>query len=642
MVITNDDEKQIDILTFYEGITVNPSISENLTTGQPIKVDPIVTEIIRNGLNAITEEMKTNLMRSAYSMIIYEAQDFTVGLFDANGETVSIGIGLPMFIRGMSDTVKAMKNHFTHEGIHEGDIMVTNDAYITGSHLNHMTFVVPIMANDEIIGFSACMAHWADIGGALDGMTKDIYSEGLQMPMVKIYRKGQVSKDIMDIISINIRIPERGMGDLNAQIAAVKTGCRRFLELVKRYSKEVVLQSIANIMDHTEAIAREQVRQIPDGIYEAESFMDDDGIDQGIRIPIKVKVTVKDDEMTIDLSDVSPQVKGFYNSGEAAGKACCQVAFKCLTSALEKPINEGSFRPLKIILPPGRVVSAIRPSPMRWWMTFPMTVVDTIFKALSPAIPHKVISGHHADLLSAAINGLLPETGKLFILAGGLVGGGWGAKFDADGSNATICINDGDTHNSPVEQVEAKYPLMIERYCLRENSGGPGTFRGGLGTEKIVRATSPFMFNAQVERVNCRPWGLFDGLSGAGNRVSIQCGSEPELYFSNGKVLARQLQAGDAYILRSGGGGGYGSPLKRDLQKIMHDVQEGYVSQENAEKFYGIVFSKDGIDIEATQLQRSTMKLEVQEFEELYQEPKSDPSDKLFSAASGFFLNRCC
>jgi N-methylhydantoinase B len=606
------------------------------------KTDPIVTEIIRNGLVAITEEMKTNLMRSAYSMIIYEAQDFTVGLFDANGETVSIGIGLPMFIRGMSDTVKAMKMQFSNESIDDGDIMVTNDAYITGSHLNHMTFVAPIISDGEIVGFSACMAHWADIGGALDGMTKDIYSEGLQMPIVKIYRKGIVSQDIMDIIKINIRIPERGMGDLNAQIAAVQTGCKRFLELVTRYNKNVVLQSISNIMDNTEAIAREQVLKIPDGIYEAESFMDDDGIDQGIRIPIKVKVIVKDDEMTIDLSDVSPQVKGFYNSGEAAGKACCQVAFKCLTSALEKPINEGSFRPLKIILPPGRVVSAVRPSPMRWWMTFPMTVVDTIFKALSPAIPYKVISGHHADLLSAAINGLLPDSGKLFILAGGLVGGGWGAKFDADGSNATICINDGDTHNSPVEQVEAKYPLMIERYCLRENSGGPGTYRGGLGTEKIVRATSPFMFNAQVERVNCRPWGLFDGLSGAGNRVSIQCGSEPELVFKNGKVLARQLQAGDAYILRSGGGGGYGSPLKRDIQKIRHDVNEGYVSKENAEKFYGVVFKKNDIDIESTILNRSTMKLATQELEELYTEPNSDPSDMLFSAASGFFLNRCC
>lgn len=621
---------------------MNQGIKDIENKSDTVTIDPIVTEIIRNGLIAITEEMKTNLMRSAYSMIIYEAQDFTVGLFDANGETVSIGIGLPMFIRGMSDTVKAMKVHFLNEGIQEGDIMVTNDAYITGSHLNHMTFVVPIIFNQEIIGFSACMAHWADIGGAIDGMTKDIYSEGLQMPMVKIYRQGRVNQDLMDVISMNIRIPERGMGDLNAQVAAVKTGSKRFLELVRRYGKDHVLQSIANIMDHTEAVAREQLRNIPDGIYEAESFMDDDGIDHGIRIPIKVKVIVSGDEMTIDLSEVSLQVKGFYNSGEAAGKACCQVAFKCLTSALEKPINEGSFRPLKVILPPGRVVSAVRPSPMRWWMTFPMTVVDTIFKALSPAIPKKVISGHHADLLSAAINGLLPDTGKLFILAGGLVGGGWGAKFGVDGSNSTICINDGDTHNSPVEQVEAKYPVMIERYCLREDSGGPGTWRGGLGTEKIVRATSPFMFNAQVERVHCRPWGLFEGLSGAGNRVSIQCGSEPELKFSSGKVLARQLLAGDAYILRSGGGGGYGSPLKRDIDKVIFDLDEKYISKENAEKFYGIVFNKSKIDFQATEEKRRTMKVEVEELEDLYQEPKSDASDQLFSAASGFFLNRCC
>ena len=298
---------------------MNQGIKDIENKSDTVTIDPIVTEIIRNGLIAITEEMKTNLMRSAYSMIIYEAQDFTVGLFDANGETVSIGIGLPMFIRGMSDTVKAMKVHFLNEGIQEGDIMVTNDAYITGSHLNHMTFVVPIIFNQEIIGFSACMAHWADIGGAIDGMTKDIYSEGLQMPMVKIYRQGRVNQDLMDVISMNIRIPERGMGDLNAQVAAVKTGSKRFLELVRRYGKDHVLQSIANIMDHTEAVAREQLRNIPDGIYEAESFMDDDGIDHGIRIPIKVKVIVSGDEMTIDLSEVSLQVKGFYNSGEAAG-----------------------------------------------------------------------------------------------------------------------------------------------------------------------------------------------------------------------------------------------------------------------------------------------------------------------------------
>lgn len=605
--------------------------------------DPVVTEIIRNSLIAITEEMKTNLMRSAYSMIIYEAQDFTVGLFDENGETVSIGIGLPMFIRGMSDTVKAMLKHFGKEGIFEGDVLLTNDAYITGSHLNHMTFAVPIFYQTKLIGFSACMAHWADVGGTLDGMTKDIYSEGLQMPIVKIYRQGEMNEDVLAIIRMNIRLPDRGIGDLNAQVASVRTGSKRFLELVERYGLGAVVLGIQDIMNHTEAIAREQLKTIPDGIYVAESFMDDDGIDQGKRIPIKVKVIVSGDEMTIDLSEVSLQVKGFYNSGEAAGKACCQVAFKCMTSPLERPINEGSFRPLKIILPAGTVVSAVRPSPMRWWMTFPMTVVDTIFKALAPAIPDRVIAGHHADLLSAAINGPLPGTEKIFILAGGLVGGGWGAKSGADGANATICINDGDTHNSPVEQVEAKYPMAIERYTLRDDSGGAGAWRGGLGTEKVVRAVTPFMFNAQVERVQCRPWGLFGGLSGAGNQVSIQCGNEPELRFPSGKVLARQLQSGDAYILRSGGGGGYGSPLERDIDKIQYDLDEGYISQDSAKRFYGVLFDANGrINKVKTIEHREHLIASGFLLEDESEELVADTTDKLFTAAPGFFNSRCC
>ena len=605
--------------------------------------DPVVTEIIRNSLIAITEEMKTNLMRSAYSMIIYEAQDFTVGLFDENGETVSIGIGLPMFIRGMSDTVKAMLKHFGKEGIFEGDVLLTNDAYITGSHLNHMTFAVPIFYQTKLIGFSACMAHWADVGGTLDGMTKDIYSEGLQMPIVKIYRQGEMNEDVLAIIRMNIRLPDRGIGDLNAQVASVRTGSKRFLELVERYGLGAVVLGIQDIMNHTEAIAREQLKTIPDGIYVAESFMDDDGIDQGKRIPIKVKVIVSGDEMTIDLSEVSLQVKGFYNSGEAAGKACCQVAFKCITSPLERPINEGSFRPLKIILPAGTVVSAVRPSPMRWWMTFPMTVVDTIFKALAPAIPDRVIAGHHADLLSAAINGPLPGTEKIFILAGGLVGGGWGAKSGADGANATICINDGDTHNSPVEQVEAKYPMAIERYTLRDDSGGAGAWRGGLGTEKVVRAVTPFMFNAQVERVQCRPWGLFGGLSGAGNQVSIQCGNEPELRFPSGKVLARQLQSGDAYILRSGGGGGYGSPLERDIDKIQYDLDEGYISQDSAKRFYGVLFDANGrINKVKTIEHREHLIASGFLLEDESEELVADTTDKLFTAAPGFFNSRCC
>ncbi len=609
--------------------------------------DPIVTEIIRNSLVAITEQMKSNLMRTACSMIIYEAQDFTVGLFDSEGETVSIGIGLPMFIRGMSDTVKAMIRHFGVDGIHPGDVLVTNDAYITGSHLNHMTFAVPIFESDSLVGFSACMAHWADIGGALDGMTKDIYSEGLQMPIVKIYRRGEPNQDILDVIRMNVRLPDRAMGDLNAQVAAVRMGANRFLELINRYGLEAVQTGIKDIMDHTEAIARQHVLSIPDGVYEAESFMDDDGVDHDQRIRIKVKVTVAGDEMCVDLSEVSMQVKGFYNSGEAAGRACCQVAFKCLTSPLEKPINEGSFRPLKIILPMGKVVSAVRPSPMRWWMTFPMTVVDTIFKALAPAIPDRVIAGHHADLLSAAINGPVPGENKIFLLAGGLIGGGWGAKRGQDGCSATICINDGDTHNSPVEQVEAKYPMIIERYALREDSGGPGTWQGGMGNEKVVRAVSEFMFNAQVERVHCRPWGLFGGLPGAGNQVSVQCGDQPEMRFPSGKVLARKLKPGDAYILRSGGGGGYGSPLDRDLQKIEFDLKEGYISRRRAEASYGVVFKHNGdeIDVDATELRREALRSSgelLDDFAPNTEILETDDTSVLFTAAKGFFTNRCC
>jgi N-methylhydantoinase B len=550
---------------------------------KPRKVDPVVTEIIRNGLIAATEEMKTNLMRTAYNMIIYEALDFTVGLFDRDGNTVSIGIGLPMFIRGMSETIKAKLKHFGRERIEPGDVLLTNDAYTTGSHLNHMTFSVPIFHQGELIGFSACMAHWQDIGGPLDGMTRDIYSEGLQMPIVKAWRAGVPNDDILSVIRMNVRLPERAMGDLRAQVAAIKTGEKRFLELVAKYGCDAVLGAIEAIFDHSEAVARESVRRIPDGVYEAESFMDDDGVDAGKRVPMRVKVTVDGDHMRVDLTGISDQVKGFYNSGETAGRSAAQVAFKCLTSGLDLPINDGSFRNLAIVLPPGRVVSAQRPAPMRWWMTYPMTIVDTIFKALAPAVPTRVIAGHHADL----VNGRQPRDGNLFIYLGGLIGGGWGAKLGEDGVSATIAINDGDTHNSPSEQAEVKYPVLIERYALREDSGGPGKHRGGLGTEQVVRALGDIMFNAQIERVDCRPWGLFGGLSGLGNEVALNREGQ-DIRFPTGKVLAQLLQAGDVYTLRSGGGGGCGNPLDRKLDDVENDVRQGYVSLESAHQHYGV------------------------------------------------------
>ena len=579
-----------------------------MTTNTTTTVDPITVEIIRNGLLAVTEEMKTNLMRTAYNLIIYEALDFTVGLFTPKGETISIGLGLPMFIRGMAETVKAKINHYGLENIHDGDILVTNDAYITGSHLNHFTFTQPIFHKGEIVAFACCMAHWLDVGGTLGQVTTDIFSEGIQIPIVKYRRKGEVNQELVDIIAMNVRMPERAMGDLRAQITAITTGERRFSELVNRYGKDAVLQSISIMMDQSEAVARENTINIPDGTYEAESYMDDDGVDVGQRIPIRVKVIKKGDEMTIDLSDVSNQVHGFYNSGWTTGIACAQVAFKCLTTPTEYPVNDGSFRPLKVIMPMGKVISAERPFPMRVWMTFPMTVIDTIFKALAPAIPQRSIAGHHADLVFPYIHGLSPSDGKLFIVGIGPLGGGWGAKANEDGVSATVCINDGDTHNSPTEQLESKYPVLVEKYQLRTDSAGAGRQRGGLGAEMVVQALSAFTLTTRIDRMHCKPWGLEGGHDAMGNSIGIRTDGKWQDDLPNAKVFGVRIKKGDAYVMRSGGGGGFGTPLERDPELVALDVQQGYVSEEAARESYGVVLHGGKVDAAATQKLRQQMK----------------------------------
>ena len=578
------------------------------------KVDPVVIEIVRNGVLAVTEEMKTNLMRTAYNMIIYEALDFTTGLFTPTGETVSIGIGLPTFIRGMAETVKAKIRHFGVRNMKPGDIYVTNDAYTTGSHLNHFTFTLPIFHKGKLVAFSCCMAHWLDVGGVLGGMTTDIYSEGIQIPIVKYQDRGKVNQDLLDIIRMNVRLPPRAMGDLRAQVTAVKTGERQFLELLDRYGQHSVLDSIAEIMDRSEAAARARTLTIPDGVYEAESWLDDDGVDIGKRIPIKVKVTVDGDEMTIDLTDVSKQVRGFYNSAITTGYGCAQVAYKCITSPTDYPINDGAFRSLKIIIPKGRIISATRPAPMRLWMCFPMTIIDTIFKALQPAIPDRVIAGHHADLVAPTFHGFNPETSEFFIGNFGPLGGGWGAKRTEDGVSATVCLNDGDTHNGPNEQAEAKFPILVERFELVPDSAGAGRYRGGLGVARTTRALSPLVVNTQSDRSKCPPWGLEGGSDAAGNAIALRIGGQWKTDFPNAKVLVAQLKTDDAWRVSSGGGGGYGSPFDRPAERVREDVYQGYVSVKAAADFYGVVI--DPVSFEIDQAATEQRRLRAPRLEE--------------------------
>ena len=294
-------------------------------------VDAFTTEVVRSTAVAITRKMKTNLMRTAYSSVIYEAEDFTVGLFDADGNTISIGLGLPMFIRGLSDAIKAKIAHWGKENIAPGDILLTNDGYVMGSHLNHMIFTLPIFHDGEIVAFSASMAHWPDVGGVLGGITRDIYAEGLQLPFVKIFKAGRQDPELTAIICANCRLPDRAMGDFRAQIAAIRTGERRVSRLLERYGAQAFTESIRLIFDQSERLARAAVRTIPDGVYEAESFMDDDGVALGRHIPLHVRIEVHGEAITFDLSGVGAQVAGYFNSGPTAGRSACEVAFKRLS-----------------------------------------------------------------------------------------------------------------------------------------------------------------------------------------------------------------------------------------------------------------------------------------------------------------------
>ena len=327
---------------------------------------------------------------------------------------------------------------------------------------------------------------------------------------------------------------------------------------------------------------------------------------------MRVKVTVKGDEMTIDFTEISKQVRGFYNSAITTGYGCAQVAYKCITSPTDYPINDGAFRSLKIIIPPGRIISATRPAPMRWWMTFPMTIIDTIFKALQPAIPDRVIAGHHADLVAPSFHGFNPKTSEFFIGTFGPLGGGWGAKKTEDGMSATVCMNDGDTHNGPNEQAEAKFPILVERFALIPDSGGAGKHRGGLGIARTTRALTNLTVNTQSERSACPPWGLDGGGEAAGNKVAFRLGEQWKDDFQNAKVLVAQLKPGDAFRISSGGGGGYGDALERPVEDVCEDVRQGYVSLGAAAELYGVVIDPDTVEVDraATERLRSARRVQ--------------------------------
>jgi len=553
-----------------------------------MKVNPITVEVIRNAINAYADEMATALCKSAYNMMIYEVRDFCCGLIDTEGRMISQNKGgLPIFLADLGIAVKDGIERYGTTGFAPGDVIIMNQGQVCGQHLNNVVIYAPCFHDGKLVAFAANRAHWVDIGGMREGFgsvqTTEIYQEGLQFRSLKVYDAGKPNETLLQMIRDNVRFPDAALGDMRAQIACSQLGARRYGELVKRYGVDTVESCIHAIWDIAEREARAFVEKIPDGTYEAESFLDNDGRNLDVKIRIRMKVVVKGDRMVIDFSGMHDQVRGPLNSGYSGGLAAARVAFKCLTQPTA-PVNEGCFRPLEIVLPEGKLLNAKPPAALGLWSIPLPTVIDTILKALAPALPERIPAAHKGDMGGVSISGFRESDGRRFLLMN-IFGGGWGGRPHEDGESASVSICQGDVRNAPIELQEIQYPMLVERFALRADSGGAGQHRGGLGVELVYRALQKATANINCERIEDPPWGLHGGKPAAVNEATLthRDGSEQKLRKATGVAL----EAGDRLTFLTAGGGGWGDPKARDRKAIEDDVAKGYLSRDAAKQDYG-------------------------------------------------------
>jgi len=550
---------------------------DNHKMTQP-SVNPITVEVVRAGLAHIADEMAMVLRKTAYNMMIYEVRDYCVGIVDPEGNILSQNFGaLPIFLADLGPAVVDGVRAHGKEGFQPGDVLLMNHPYVCGQHLNNVVVYTPFFHEGKLLAFLAVRAHWIDIGGRPVGFgfsgTREIYEEGLQFRSLKLYRGDQPNQEIFQIITDNVRFAESSLGDLRAQIAACRVGERGLGALVRRYGVETFLKCVRTIWHQSEALARQQLARIKPGNYEAEALFDSDGVNFEKPVPLKVKVQVAVRDMTIDFSEISEQVAGSINSGESGAVAAARVAFKSLVAPYS-PIDEGCFRPLKIVIPEGKILSAAPPAPVGNWSRTLPTVVDLIIKALAPAMPDRVAAGHKGDMGGYAFFGVNKKNGRRF-LCQTIMGGGWGGRPHEDGENATVSMCQGDVQNAPVELQEIYYPVLIERQQLREGSGGAGKFRGGLGIEVTVRVLCDARTNINVERQRTAPWGLFGGECGEKAKALVkQSPDDPGTWLT--KKPNYPLNAGGSVTFFTAGGGGYGPAVERSPELIERDERLGY------------------------------------------------------------------
>ncbi len=553
-------------------------------------IDRITLSVLAGRMEQIADEMDATLFRAAFNPIIAEAHDASHGLYHAvSGDTLVQGkSGLPIFVGVMSFAVKAVIEKAARDGdLEDGDIYIFNDAHIGGTHLSDMRLVRPYYRDGKLFCYLASVGHWHDVGGAVPGnynpAATDVFQEAFNLPPVKLARKGEINQDIIDILLRNTRLPQSAMGDLNGQLGALDLGVKRMDELLDEYGSDTITAALEALGHRAEALMRSELTELPDGRWEAEDFLDNDGI---VDAPLKIKIAleIKDDRMTLDFTGSSPQCAGPVNIALPTTVATAYVAIKHVFPAL--PANAGVMRPIDVIVPEGSLLAAQFPAPTGGYTETILRMIDVVFSAFAQAAPDRVVANAYGTINALSIAGKR-KNGQPWVMFS-FYGGGHGGSSETDG------LNHGNAPIStatipPMEILEAAYPVMFRKWALRPDSAGAGAHRGGVGAIYEIEVleengAEAFLFG---ERGRFAPKGIAGGSEAAMNSFHFEQDDGWHSPPLASKMRGIRLKAGQAVRLETPGGGGYGPASDRAADAVAKDVARGLVSADEADKTYG-------------------------------------------------------
>jgi N-methylhydantoinase B len=575
-------------------------------------IDPITLEILTQGLISIVREMRATVCRTASSVAIYDAKDFSCGLFAPDSQVVAQSEDIGSHVVPLPWSVRSAMEKFGHD-LAPGDIILSNDPYTGGTHLNDVTVIYPVFEGGRLIFFPAVRAHWADVGGmvpgSMSGKANEIYQEGVRIPPVKIQEAGRLNQAALEILMSNMRVPEERMGDLQASLASCRVAEKRIHEVCGRYGVDTLLEAVRLDLDRSEARMRACIADLPDGVYHFEDYLETymGGRFEPLLLPLAL--TVAGERMLADFTGASPQVPFPVNSTAAVTAASVFIAMKSIFDPAA-PLNQGSFRPIEVNAPPGTIVNVQRPAPAGSHGEIRKRVIATMVGALSQVVPDMVAGDLCRTSFHNLIGGYDSRRKREWVHYEWSAGGN-GAFRENDGPSAMATIDWGDLVTvQSTEVIETRMPLVVESSLLAMDSGGAGRTRGGLSMQRSLRVLAPeARYSLLADGAVVPAFGVLGGLSGVPVGAWVESAGHVEAFDTPGKVAGHEVGEGASVIIRSAGGGGYGDPLERDPELVRQDVEEGYVSSLAAHELYGVALDDGGrVDLAATDTLRRRLR----------------------------------